>query len=71
MSYFDSRVDECPFWQVVLIRVVKRVGTVDMVAFVAFTKIGQFGTKDWVDENNIEFMLIRLKYRKFGLFVNG
>ncbi|CUR38991.1 hypothetical protein [Limosilactobacillus reuteri] len=46
MSYFDSRVDECPFWQVVLIRVVKRVGTVDMVAFVAFTKIGQFGTKD-------------------------
>ena len=30
MSYFDGGVYECPFWQVVLIRVVKRVGTVDM-----------------------------------------
>ncbi len=31
MSYFDSRVGECPVWQVVLIRVVKVGVGVDMM----------------------------------------
>lgn len=31
MSYFDSRVGECPVWQVVLIRVVKVGVEVDMM----------------------------------------
>lgn len=30
MSYFDSRVDDCPVWQVVSIRVVKVGIKVDM-----------------------------------------
>lgn len=34
MSYFDSRVDKGPVWQVVLIRVVKVEVNVDMVVFV-------------------------------------
>lgn len=31
MSYFDSRVCECPIWQVVLIRVVKVGVEVDIM----------------------------------------
>jgi hypothetical protein len=34
MSYFDSRVDKGPVWQVVSIRVVKVEVSVDMVVFV-------------------------------------
>lgn len=34
MSYFDSRVDEGPIWQIVLIRVVKTGLEADMAAFV-------------------------------------
>ncbi len=34
MSYFDSRVDKGPVWQVVSIRVVKVEVGADMVAFV-------------------------------------
>ena len=37
MSYFDSRVGECPVWQVVLIMVVKVEVSLDMVAFVVCT----------------------------------
>lgn len=37
MSYFDSRVDDCPVWQVVLTVVVKVEVSVDMVAFVVCT----------------------------------
>lgn len=37
MSYFDSRVDDCPVWQVVLIRVVEVEVSLDMVAFVVCT----------------------------------
>lgn len=39
MSYFDSRVGECPFWQVVLIRIVKVRAKADMKAYIADTKI--------------------------------
>lgn len=38
MSYFDSRVCECPVWQVVLIRVVKVKISVDITVFVAGAK---------------------------------
>ena len=34
MSYFDSRVDKGPVWQVMSIRVVKVEVSVDMVVFV-------------------------------------
>lgn len=34
MSYFDSRVDEGPVWQVVLIKVVKVCAKTDIVAFI-------------------------------------
>ncbi len=37
MSYFDSRVDGCPVWQVVSIRGVKVEVSLDMVAFVVCT----------------------------------
>ena len=37
MSYFDSRVDDCPVWQVVSIRVVEVEVSLDMVAFVVCT----------------------------------
>ena len=37
MSYFDSRVDEGPVWQVVSIRVVEVEVSLDMVAFVVCT----------------------------------
>ena len=38
MSYFDSRVGECPVWQVVLIRVVEVEVSLDMTVFVAGAK---------------------------------
>ena len=38
MSYFDSRVDGCPVWKVVLIRVVKTGLELDMAVFVAEEK---------------------------------
>lgn len=38
MSYFDSRVDDCPVWQVVLIIVVIVKIKVDMTVFVAGAK---------------------------------
>jgi hypothetical protein len=37
MSYFDSRVDDCPVWQVVSIRAVEVEVSLDMVAFVVCT----------------------------------
>lgn len=37
MSYFDSRVDKGPVWQVVSIRVVEVEVSLDMVAFVVCT----------------------------------
>lgn len=39
MSYFDSGVYECPFWQVVLIRIVEGAGIVGMAVFVAGAKM--------------------------------
>lgn len=39
MSYFDSRVGECPVWQVVLIRVVNMCVKVDMKADIDGAKI--------------------------------
>lgn len=39
MSYFDSRVDDCPVWQVVSIRVVEVRVKADMKAYTADTKI--------------------------------
>ena len=45
MSYFDSRVGECPVWQVVSIRVVKGGPKPDIVVFMACTKIGQFSAE--------------------------
>ena len=39
MSYFDSGVYECPFWQVVLIRIVESAGIVGMAVFVAGAKM--------------------------------
>lgn len=42
MSYFDSRVGECPVWQVVLIRVVKRAGIVNMYGIVTDDKMVDF-----------------------------
>lgn len=42
MSYFDSRVGECPVWQVVLIRVVKVGINVEMKANLIGTKVGLF-----------------------------
>ncbi|MPW03720.1 hypothetical protein GDZ34_07850 [Lactobacillus fermentum] len=38
MSYFDSRVGECPVWQVVLIMVVKVGIKVDITAFTEVQK---------------------------------
>lgn len=46
MSYFDSRVDKGPVWQVVSIRVVKVEVSVDMAVFVAGAKRAQFRTED-------------------------
>jgi|GEM_PF-4064751 hypothetical protein len=46
MSYFDSRVGECPVWQVVLIKVMKTRLEVDMAVFVADAKRAQFRTED-------------------------
>lgn len=45
MSYFDSRVDDFPVWQVVLIRVVKVFVKVDMKANTADTKMSQFSAE--------------------------
>ena len=45
MSYFDSRVGECPVWQVELIRVVKVVIKVDITAFTEGAKISQFSVE--------------------------
>ena len=42
MSYFDSRVDEGPVRQVVLIKVVKVCAKIDMKAYTADAKMGQF-----------------------------
>ncbi len=42
MSYFDSGVYECPFWQVELIRVVKVRVKTGMRADAAGAKIGCF-----------------------------
>ena len=39
MSYFDSRVDKGPVWQVVLIRVVESAGIAGMAVFVAGAKM--------------------------------
>lgn len=39
MSYLDSRVCECPVWQVVLIRIVKNGIDVDMAVFVDSAKM--------------------------------
>ena len=39
MSYFDSGVYECPFWRVVLIRIVESAGIVGMAVFVAGAKM--------------------------------
>lgn len=38
MSYFDSRVDDCPVWKVVSIIVVRVKIKVDMTVFVAGAK---------------------------------
>mgnify|MGYP003365982536 CR=1 FL=1 len=38
MSYFDSRVDDCPVWQVVSIRVVEVGIKVDITAFTEVQK---------------------------------
>lgn len=45
MSYFDSRVGECPVWQVVLIMVVKVGIKVDITAFTEGVKISQFSVE--------------------------
>lgn len=39
MSYFDSRVGECPVWQVVLIGVMKMAFEVGLVSFITDIKI--------------------------------
>lgn len=45
MSYFDSRVCECPVWQVVLIMVVKVGIKVDITVFTEGEKISQFSVE--------------------------
>lgn len=40
MSYFDSGVYECPFWQVELSKMIKTGIKVDATVFVVSTKIG-------------------------------
>lgn len=45
MSYFDSRVDDCPVWQVVSIRVVEMCVKVDIKADTADTKMSQFSAE--------------------------
>ena len=45
MSYFDSRVHQCPFWQVVLIRVAEKCVKVDIKADTADTKMSQFSAE--------------------------
>mgnify|MGYP005791529489 FL=1 len=45
MSYFDSRVDDCPVWQVVLIRIVKVEVSVDMKVNITGVKKGEFGAE--------------------------
>ncbi len=39
MSYFDSRVGECPVWQVVLIMVVKVEVSLDQVVLIMVVKV--------------------------------
>lgn len=55
MSYFDSGVYECPFWQVVLIRVVKTRLEIDMAVLIVDTKAGLFKVESLVDECNTGF----------------
>ena len=55
MSYFDSRVDDCPVWQVVLTMVVKVEIKVDITAFTEGAKISQFSVESWVNEYAIKF----------------
>ncbi|CDA27940.1 hypothetical protein [Lactobacillus amylovorus] len=38
MSYFDSRVGECPVWQVELIKVMKMAFEVGLVSFITDIK---------------------------------
>ena len=45
MSYFDSRVSECPFWQVGLIKVMKTGIKADVTVFVAGAKKNQFSVE--------------------------
>ncbi len=45
MSYFDSRVYQCPFWQVVFIRIVEMCVKVDIKADTADTKMSQFSAE--------------------------
>ena len=58
MSYFDSRVCECPVWQVVLIRVVKVKIRVDMTVFVAGAKCDNLVPR-------IELISVILRFDRF------
>jgi len=45
MSYFDSRVGECPVWQIVFIKVMKTGIKVYVTVFTECAKISQFSVE--------------------------